>query len=105
MARTRTKVIPAMAEEAKVENAREWGRKAILAGWILTMAGVVGYIFAMLRADQNTGLLEALFSQGFLGWISAVLLLGGVSTWVAGNFAFFKGTVEEPGSDRDSDTL
>jgi hypothetical protein len=85
----------------ELENGREWGRKAILAGWIITMAGVVGYIFAMLRADQNTGLLEALFSQGFLGWISAVLLLGGVATWLAGNFAFFRTVLDTPAQKDD----
>lgn len=84
-----------------VENGRDWGRKAILAGWIITMVGVVGYIFAMLRADQDAGLPEALFSQGFLGWASAVLLLGGVATWLAGNLAFFRTVVEESADEEE----
>lgn len=82
-------------------NGREWGRKAILAGWIITMIGVVGYCFAMLRAPQDVGLLEALFTQGFLGWISAVLLLGGVATWIAGYLAFFRAAAEEPRDEPD----
>ena len=77
-------------------DGREWGRKAILAGWILTMGGVIAFSFAMLRADANTGLLEALFTQGFLGWIAAVLLLGGVATWIAGNLAFFRAVARDP---------
>jgi hypothetical protein len=83
-------------EEAPVEGGREWGRKAILAGWIITMIGIVGYCFVMMRAPQDTGLLEALFSQGILGWASAVLILGGVATWVAGNYAFVREVVELP---------
>ena len=108
MAHSRTKAIHPtethLTERAR-EDGRDWGRKAILAGWIITMAGVVGYCFAMLRADQNTGLLEALFSQGFLGWASAVLLLGGVATWIAGNLAFFRDVVEEPSGDENRDAL
>ena len=95
----RTKVIPASDAGIRTktaEDGREWGRKAILAGWIISMAGVVGYCFAMIRAPQDKGLLEALFSQGFLGWISAVLLLGGVATWLAGNLAFFRTALDEP---------
>ena len=88
-----------------VEGGREWGRKAILAGWIITMVGVVGYCFAMMRAPQDTGLLEALFTQGFLGWSSAVLLLGGVATWMAGNFAFVREVVELPNEEAEKDSL
>jgi hypothetical protein len=108
MAHTRTKAIdPAETHltERTGEDGREWGRKAILAGWIITMAGVVGYCVAMLRADQDTGLLQALFSQGFLGWSSAVLLLGGVATWLAGNFTFFRAAVEEPNGAEKGDAL
>ena len=108
MARTRTKVMnptDAALHAKEVEDGREWGRKAILSGWILAMAGVVGYVFAMLRAPQDAGLLEALFSQGFLGWASAVLLLGGVATWLAGNLAFLRQVLEDPRSEHDSDAL
>ena len=108
MAPTRTTTMnPADAAlHAKaVEDGREWGRKAILAGWILAMAGIVGYVFAMLRAPQDTGLLQALFSQGFLGWASAVLLLGGVATWLAGNLAFFRQVLDEPREDHGPDAL
>ena len=53
----------------------------------------------------DTGLLEALFSQGFLGWLSAVLLLGGVSTWVVGNLRFFRTVLEEPGKEPEDNRL
>lgn len=105
MANLRTKAIHASEGglvKPAVEDGREWGRKAILSGWIITMAGVVGYCFAMLRAPQDSGLLQALFSQGFLGWASAVLLLGGVATWLVGNLSFFRAAVEEPGDERDT---
>jgi hypothetical protein len=105
MARSKAIHPSELTHEEVIENGREWGRKAILAGWIITMAGVVGYCFAMLRAPQETGLLQALFTQGFLGWLSAVLLLGGVATWLAGNFAFFKTVLEEPSETGEEDHL
>ena len=86
---------PEQEKERKKAELREWGRKAILAGWIITMAGVFGYSIAMVRARQDVGLFEALFSQGLLGWLSAVLLFGGVATWIAGNLAFFRGSAKE----------
>lgn len=92
-------------QSASVEGGREWGRKAILAGWIITMVGVVGYVLAMLRADQDAGLLEALFTQGVLGWGSAILLMGGVATWLAGNFAFVREVVELPNEESEKDQL
>jgi hypothetical protein len=104
MKRTKVEVLQATDAELmqeRVEDGREWGRKAILAGWIITMIGVVGYVFAMLRADEQSGLLEALFSQGFLGWASAVLLLGGIATWLAGNLAFFRAAIDEPRDEGD----
>lgn len=84
--------------ERKTLTRREWGRRAILAGWIITMLGVVGYVFAMMRAGEDAGILQALASQGLLGWGSAVLLLGGVGTWIAGNLAFIRDLADLPPS-------
>lgn len=97
--------LPRRDAAASAAGGREWGRKAILAGWIITMIGVVGYVLAMLRADQDAGLLEALFTQGPLGWGSAILLLGGVATWLAGNMAFVREVVELPGEETENDRL
>jgi len=63
------------------------------------MAGVIAFSFAMLHADANAGLLDALFSQGFLGWLASVLLLGGVATWIAGNLTFFRAVARDPRED------
>ena len=80
-----------MMNERNAEARRDWGRKAILAGWIITMTGVVGSCAVFLRAPQKTGMLEGLFNQGFPGWISAALVVSGLATWVAGSLAFFRG--------------
>lgn len=66
---------------------RERGRYEILAGWLITMAGIVGYIVAMSRAGVNASMLDAFTNQGLLGWGSAALLIGGVGIWFVGNLA------------------
>jgi hypothetical protein len=77
----------------------ERGRYAILAGWLITMAGIVGYIVAMSRAGANASMLDAFTSQGLLGWVSAALLAGGVVIWFVGNFAALQDLKQVPGED------
>ena len=103
----KTGTMPMLTSDTAQESGREWGRKAILAGWIITMLGAVGYVWAIMRAGagEETTLLQALFSQGILGWGSAVLLLGGVATWLAGHFAFMKEVVELPKSEAEQERL
>jgi hypothetical protein len=72
----------------------EWGRKAILAGWLVAMAGIFGYVYTMLRAPENSSLLDAVITGGPIGWLSAVLILGGVASWVAGNIAIMRAMVD-----------
>ena len=72
----------------------EWGRKAILAGWLLAMIGIIGYIYTMLRAGDEAGILEAISRAGALGWASAGLLVLGVATWLAGNVALMNALVD-----------
>jgi hypothetical protein len=105
--RIKTETLPILPTERVEMSGREWGRKAILAGWIITMLGAVGYVWAIMRAGagEETTLLTALFSQGLLGWGSAVLMLGGVATWLAGNFSFMKEVVELPEREAEKERL
>ncbi len=90
-------------ERRDVQARREWGRQAILSGWAITMVGVIGYCFAMTGAGQETGILEALMRRGALGWGSAILLLGGVVVWLAGNIAYLREAMELPPADTGED--
>lgn len=74
----------------------EQGRRAILAGWIVTMLGIVGYIVAMSRAGENADILDGLIGQGPLGWISGALMLTGVVTWFIGNYACLQELADIP---------
>ncbi len=65
----------------------EQGRRLILMGWLVTMVGIVCYIVAMSRAGESASILDAFTHQGLLGWVSALLLVGGVAIWFVGNFA------------------
>jgi hypothetical protein len=72
--------------EGKETRSPEWGRKAILAGWLIAMAGIAGYVNTMVHAPQDAGLFEA------LAWLSAALVSVGV--WVAGNLAILRGIAD-----------
>ena len=63
----------------------EWGRKAILGGWLTAMAGIAGYVYSILHSPAETGLLEAIRDGGPLAWLSAALIVVGVALWIAGN--------------------
>ncbi|MGE5523841.1 MAG: hypothetical protein ACM3SS_08995 [Rhodospirillaceae bacterium] len=76
----------------------EQGRRAILAGWLVTMAGIAGYIAAMSRAGENADITDGLLHQGPLGWISGALMLVGVVTWFIGNYACLQDGAEIPAS-------
>ena len=65
----------------------EWGRKAILGGWLTAMAGIGGYVYSILHASADTGLLEAIRDGGPLAWLSAALIVVGVALWIAGNIS------------------
>lgn len=62
-------------------------RRAILAGWVVTMLGIALYIRAMSRAGENAGILDGLTGQGPVGWIAGLPMLAGVVTWFVGNYA------------------
>ena len=69
----------------------EWGRKAILAGWVIAMAGIAGCVLAIVNAPRDAGLFAALAAGGIAGWLSAALLIAGLGLWLAGYVAFRRG--------------
>lgn len=77
-------------------TASEKGRCQILAGWIITMIGIAGYIVAMSGAPENADMIDALASQGLLGWGSLSVLLTGVIVWVRGNVSLLNEISETP---------
>ena len=80
--------------ERKETRSPEWGRKAILAGWLVAMLGITGYVYTMVNAPSETGLFEALVNGGIIAWLSAALVVVGVGLWVAGNLALLRGMAE-----------
>ena len=88
----------AAGEAPNARSRSEQGRRAILAGWLVTMAGIAGYIVAMSRAGENADIFDGLIGQGPLGWISGALLLVGVVTWFIGNYACLQDLADIPDS-------
>jgi hypothetical protein len=85
--RARSAFSPVDDNKEKPLTVRERGRRTILVGWLVTMIGIVGYIVTMSRAGEGAEMLDALASQGLLGWGSLSVLLTGVIVWVIGSVA------------------
>ena len=81
----KTLTMPSKSEYPTQGSMNAPGYKAILAGVVLTLFGVIAYALTMPYAGEHANILDALGRQGVLGGVSAVLLLSGVSTWLIGN--------------------
>jgi uncharacterized protein HemX len=103
MAHTATAPVMASDDEQSTQLLRsaEWGRKAILAGWVAATLGIVGYVYVLIQAGEQTAVLDALRNAGLIGFASALLLAGGVAIWLAGNIALMRAMVDtEPNDDK-----
>ena len=81
--------------EEKETRTPEWGRKAILAGWLVAMLGIAGYVYTMVNAPQAAGLFEGLLGGGIVAWLSAAFVVVGVGLWLAGNLALLQGMADK----------
>lgn len=89
----------AAQEAAQAETRGERGRRAILAGWLVTMLGIVTYIVAMSRAGEHASVTDAFSNTGLLGWGSAALLAVGIVVWFVGNLDCLDALAKIPASD------
>lgn len=91
--------VPSVARSQAATIARtspERGRKLILWGWMTTMAGVACYCRAIFAMGPEADALDAVTQSGTLGWVSAILVLGGVSSWLTGNLFYLHDAMEAP---------
>lgn len=95
-ARSMWQPAPVADETSQPRSRSERGRRAILAGWLITMLGIAGYIAAMSRAGENADILDGLMGQGLIGWMSGALIVAGVVTWFIGNFACLQDLADIP---------
>jgi hypothetical protein len=100
--------IPAMLatpvdEIEKPVTVREAGRRTILLGWLVTMIGIIGYVVALSRAPENADMLDAIASQGLVGWGSVLVLIIGVLVWAIGNVSMLHELSETPRSIDEAD--
>lgn len=91
--RTSSLTLPAPAEVRDVQAARargERGRLLILWGWFAAMLGAAGYCRALFDLGGDAELLDAVTRTGPLGWGSAILVVGGIGLWLAGNLVYLR---------------
>lgn len=68
----------------------EMGRKAILAGCVIAMIGMITFCYAAISGNPEADLYSSLFENGFAGWSAFLCLVVGVGMWVSGNVALLR---------------
>jgi hypothetical protein len=79
-----------VAHQERLPRDEEWGRKAILSGFLLATIGMVCFCYVTLGDGLEADAYKSLFENGILGWGALLLLLMGVGVWFAGNFVVLK---------------
>lgn len=74
----------------RVPKSDEWGRKAILSGFLIAMTGMVIFCYVTLGHGLDADMYRSLFESGVIGWAALLFLLMGVGVWFAGNIALLK---------------
>lgn len=74
----------------------ERGRRMILWGWVATMAGIACYCRAIFTLGPEAEIMDAVMKAGALGWLSALLSIGGIGLWMGGNLIYLMDAVHTP---------
>jgi hypothetical protein len=77
---------PMAPEAARASLRMDWGRRDVVRGWAIVMAGIVFYLYAML--GSAAGPRDSLFASGIVGWIAISALLLGAALWAAGAIVY-----------------
>ena len=100
----------ARESQAAVARVRERGRRWILSGWVISLAGIFLYCRALFAAETDGDLPALLHRTGISGWAALLLIAVGVAFWLAGNLVYLKDALNSPevgpdGKARDHGTL
>jgi hypothetical protein len=68
----------------------------ILWGWVSTMAGIACYCRAIFSLGPDAEIMDAVMKAGALGWLSALLSIGGIAMWMGGNLIYLMDAVHTP---------
>jgi hypothetical protein len=74
----------------RVPRSEEWGRKAILSGFLIATIGMVVFCYVTLGDGLDADMYNSLFQNGVLGWAALLFLIMGVGVWFAGNIVLLK---------------
>jgi len=78
------------AKQERVPRNEEWGRKAILSGFLIATIGMVVFCYVTLGDGLEADMYNSLFQNGLLGWAALLFLIMGVGVWFAGNIVLLK---------------
>ena len=80
---------PAEKKE-RAPGSEEWGRKAILSGFLISTLGMVIFCYVTLGDGLDADIYNSLFQNGVIGWAALLFLIMGVGVWFAGNIVLLK---------------
>lgn len=86
----------ALARESQqaVARIRERGRRWILSGWVISLAGVFLYCRALFATEADGDLATMLGHTGVSGWAALILIAIGVVFWLSGNLVYLKDALD-----------
>ena len=79
---------------ARAESQQRIGRWMIVAGFVVTVIGVVGYCLACFAGGLNAGMSDILFSNAVPFARTTLIGLGiGTALWLVGSFTYLHGLI------------
>ncbi|MCK6555940.1 hypothetical protein L6Q96_15395 [Candidatus Binatia bacterium] len=79
---------------ARAESQQQVGRWMIMAGFVVTILGVVGYCVASFAGGVNAGISDILFANAVPFARTTLIGLGiGTALWLVGSFTYLHGVI------------
>lgn len=86
---------PEDARAALAEAQQKNGKRMVIAGFVITIVGVVLYCAVNFAGGVDAGMDNALFSNGVpFNWATLAILGLGTLVWLAGSFTYLRGMMD-----------
>jgi hypothetical protein len=101
--RARDDSSPAAARAARAESLQRSGKKMVIAGFVITIVGVIAYCAVTFAGGKDADMGDVLFRNAVpFAWTTLGVLGLGVLVWLIGSFTYLRGVMDaddEPGDD------
>ncbi|HMU37884.1 MAG TPA: hypothetical protein PKE31_02635 [Pseudomonadota bacterium] len=88
-------VAPVESRAQQAESMQRRGRKMVIAGFVITIAGVVAYCAATFAGGMNVDMGDLLFRNADPFALSTLGILGiGTLSWLVGSLTYLRGAMD-----------